>query len=212
MSHSVESDALCVPGLRPCQVALVSLGLLTTLAAGTALAADAAPTHYTLDAAHSTLSFQFVQADAKNDGKFARFPVSLDFAADNPATGKLDVTVDLNSVNTGDRERDDTLRGPDLFDVAKFPQAHFVSTQISRTATGFDAIGKLTLRGVTRDVHIPFTFRTADEQGKPVGYLAGKTLIKRLDFGVGQGDWKSTEWVGADVTVSYSIRLLAGAG
>jgi polyisoprenoid-binding protein YceI len=84
-----------------------------------------------------------------------------------------------------------------------------VATQITRTATGFDAVGKLTIRGVARDQHIPFTFRTANEQGHAVGYLAGKTTIHRLDFGVGQGEWKSTEWVGNDVTVSYTLRLLA---
>ena len=76
----------------------------------------------------------------------------------------------------------------------------------------YDAVGKLTLRGVSRDIHVPFSFRTADEQGKPAGYLLGKTTIKRLDFGVGQGDWKSTEWVGNDVAVSYSLRLVPSAG
>jgi hypothetical protein len=65
---------------------------------------------------------------------------------------------------------------------------------------------------VSRDIHVPFTFRTANEQGKPSGYLLGKTTIKRLDFGVGQGDWKSTEWVGNDVSVSYSLRLVPAAG
>jgi polyisoprenoid-binding protein YceI len=114
-------------------------------------------------------------------------------------------------MDTGDKERDDTLRGPDLFDVQKFPQARFTATQFAKTATRYEAIGKLTLRGVTRDQHIPFTFRTADEQGHAVGYLSGKTTIKRLDFGVGQGDWKSTEWVGNDVTVSYSVRLVPAA-
>ena len=60
---------------------------------------------------------------------------------------------------------------------------------------------------VARETRVPFTFRTADEQGHPAGYLTGKTTLKRLDFGVGQGDWQSTEWVGNDVTVAYSLRL-----
>jgi polyisoprenoid-binding protein YceI len=58
---------------------------------------------------------------------------------------------------------------------------------------------------------VPFTLRMATEQGKSVGYLEGKTTVKRLDFGVGQGDWKSTEWVGNDVGISYSVRLVAGS-
>jgi polyisoprenoid-binding protein YceI len=115
----------------------------------------------------------------------------------------------MTSMDSGDKERDDTLRGPDMFSVKQFAQAKFTATQITKTATGFDAGGKLTIRNVTKDQHIPFTLRIANEQGKSVAYLAGRTTIHRLDFGVGQGEWKSTEWVGNDVTVSYSVRLIA---
>jgi polyisoprenoid-binding protein YceI len=189
-------------------IALIAT-LATTAAATPAAWADPAPIlRYTLDPAKSTLEFQFVQAGAQNKGKFVKFPVTLDFSPDSLGASKLDVTVDTTSLDTGDKERDDTLRSADLLDVAKYPQAHFISTQITKTSAGYDALGKLTIRGVTRDAHVPFTFRTAQEQGKSVGYLAGKTTIKRLDFGVGQGDWKSTEWVGNDVSVSYSLRLV----
>jgi polyisoprenoid-binding protein YceI len=169
----------------------------------------AAATHYSIDQAKSSLEFGFVQAGAQNKGKFSKFPVSFDASANGATPTRLDVTVDMTSMDTDDKERNDTLRGPDLFDVAKYPQAHFVATQITKTATGFDAVGKLTLRGVTRDQHVPFTLRSTNEQGHAVAYLAGRATVHRLDFGVGQGDWKSTEWVGNDVTVSYSVRLVA---
>jgi polyisoprenoid-binding protein YceI len=194
---------------------MMTLATRVALVATFVTAAHAADTttvgHYVLDPAKSTLEYQFEQAGAQNKGKFTKYPVTLDFSPGNPAAGKLDVVVEMASLDTGDKERDETLKGGDLFSVAKFPQAHFTSTQITKTATGFDAAGKLTLRGVTRDVHVPFTFRTADEQGKPAAYLLGKTTLKRLDFGVGQGDWKSTEWVGNDVSVSYSLRLVTAA-
>jgi polyisoprenoid-binding protein YceI len=201
------------------RAALVAAGVTSALfvaaaakMVGIASAADGAPvTRYTLDPAKSALEFQFVQAGAQNKGKLTRFPVTLDFSPDNLATSKLDVVVETGSLDTGDKERDDTLKGADLLSVAKFPQARFTSTQITKTANGYDAVGKLTLRGVSHDIHVPFSFRTADEQGKPAGYLLGKTTIKRLDFGVGQGDWKSTEWVGNDVSVSYSLRLVPAA-
>jgi polyisoprenoid-binding protein YceI len=180
---------------------------------GIARAADAAPvTRYTLDQTKSSLEFQFVQAGAQNKGKFTRYPVTLDFSPDNLAASKLDVVVETASLDTGDKERDDTLKTPDLLSVAKFPQARFTSTQITKTANGYDQGGKRTLRGDSRDIHVPFSFRTADEQGKPAGYLLGKTTIKRLDFGVGQGDWKATDQVGNDVAVSYSLRLVPTAG
>ena len=142
---------------------------------------------------------------------WTRFPVSFDFAPDNLAAGRLEVSVEMASLDTGDKERDDTLRGADLFAVAKFPQAHFSAIQFNKTATGYEAVGKLTIRGVTRDARVPFMFRTADEHGVAVGYMSGKTSVRRLDFGVGQGEWKSTEQVGNDVAVSFALRLTAAA-
>ena len=194
---------------------MTSTRILSTLALAAALAlssltlgAGAVP-HYVLDQAKSTLEFSFTQAGALNKGKFKRFPVSFDFAPDNPAGGRLDVTVEIASLDTGDQERDDALKGDDLFAAAKFPQAHFLATQFARTAAGFEAQGKLTIRDQTRDVRVPFTFRTAVEQGATVGYMSGKTSIRRLDYGVGQGDWKATDQIGNDVGVSFSLRLTA---
>ncbi len=194
-----------------CTPRALRAALLVTSASAAAwassLALAAAPARYSLDPAKSTLEYAFVQAGAQNKGTFKKYTTTLDFAADNLAASKLDVVVDMTSLDSGDKDRDDTLRGSDLFDVAKNPQARFTSTQIVKTANGYDAVGKLTLRGVSRDTHVPFTLRTATEQGKSVSYLTGKTTIKRLEFGVGQGDWKSTEWVGDEVTITYSVRL-----
>jgi len=189
----------------------------TTVAAAALLSsvaladAPAPSTHFASDPAKSSLQFAFVQAGAQNTGKFSKFPVALDAAADGSAVSKLDVMVDMTTLDSGDKDRDDTLRGADLFSVTKFPKAHFLATQITKTAAGFDALGKLTLRDVTRDQHVLFTLRSVNEQGHPALYLTGKTTIHRLDYGVGQGDWKSTEWVGADVTVTYNVRLAPGS-
>jgi polyisoprenoid-binding protein YceI len=175
-----------------------------------ASAARAAPALYSVDAAKSTLEFGFVQAGAQNKGRFPKLTVNFNFDADNLAAARLDVTIDLVALDTGDKERDDTLRDVDLFNVAKFPQAHFAATQISKTAGGgYEAAGSFVLRGVTRPLRVPFTLRSATEQGHRVLYMTGKTLIKRLDFGVGQGDWKSTEWVGGDVNITFALRLVA---
>jgi polyisoprenoid-binding protein YceI len=194
-----------------CAAALLAAASLSpaTVFAAPAAAPAAAVTHYTLDPAKSSLEFAFTQAGALNKGHFARFPVSLDFAADNLAASRLEVGVEVTSLDSGDKDRDDTLRSADLFAVAKFPQAHFSAAQIVKTAAGFEAQGKLSIRGVTRDVRVPFTFRTASEQGAAVGYMNGKVTIRRLDFGVGQGEWQATDQVGNDVVVSFALRLSA---
>ena len=192
-----------------CTPPALRAALLATLVSTASSALASAPARYTQDPAKSSLEYSFVQAGAQNKGTFKKYSTTLDFAPDNLATSKLDVVIDMASLDTGDKERDDTLRGADLFSIAHYPQARFTSAQIVKTANGYDAVGKLTLRGVSRDTHVPFTLRTTTEQGKAVSYLAGKTMVKRLDFGVGQGDWKSTEWVGDEVTISYSLRLTA---
>jgi cytochrome b561 len=192
--------------LAPWLTATAAAVCLAGWAPGTAAEAPSS-VHYVLDQAKSTLEFTFMQAGAQNKGRFTRFPVSFDFAPGALAGSRLEVTVEIGSLDSGDKERDDTLRGTDLFAVEKFPQAHFSASQFVRTASGFEALGKLTLRGVTRDARVPFTFRTADEHGVAVGYMSGKTSIRRLDFGVGQGDWRATDQVGNDVGVAFALRL-----
>jgi polyisoprenoid-binding protein YceI len=186
----------------------VSLLALVLWTAGAVAAAAAPPVHYTLDPARSLLRFSFVQAGANNTGRFGKFTADVLFSDQNLPASKIDVTVDIPLLDTGDKDRDDTLKGADLFNVAKFPQARFTATKFTATSGGrYDAQGKLTIRGITKDLKVPLTFQTKMEQGKNVGYMTGRATLKRLEYGVGQGEWKSTEWVNDDVTVTFSLRL-----
>jgi len=206
----VKSSAAARARLRDRAVRVPALLLATALLSSRVAAADAPGVrHYVLDPARSSLEFTFLQAGAQNKGRFKSLQVSFDFAPDNLAASHLDVVVEINSLDSGDEERDDTLRSADLLAASKFPQAHFAAAQIARSAAGYEAIGKLTLRGVTRDARIPFTFRTATENGAPVGYMSGKTSLRRLDYGVGQGDWRATDQVPNEVGVSFALRLSA---
>jgi cytochrome b561/polyisoprenoid-binding protein YceI len=178
-----------------------------TLAAAVAVVlapapAQAAAPAYVAVPAQSSLTYTFTQAGAENQGTFKRFSVSFD-----PAASRLDVIVDMGSCDTGDQQRNDSLRGKDFFDVADHPQSRFSASRIEKTATGYEAVGVLTLRGVMRTISVPFTWRTATVQGHAVGYLSGQTIVQRLDFGVGQGQWKSTEFLSNDVTIRYSLTL-----
>jgi polyisoprenoid-binding protein YceI len=193
----------------PGVIAALLLAVQGLVAPALVAAQTPAAPHYVLDPAKSSLEFTFTQAGAKNKGRFTRFAVSFDFSPENLAASRLDVTVEMNSADTGDQERDDTLHGSDLFAVTKFPQAHFAASRINKTAAGYEAIGKLTIRGVTLDMHVPFTFRTATENGAAAGYMSGKTSLRRLDYGVGQGDWKATDQLANEVDVSFALRLTA---
>lgn len=167
-----------------------------------------AATPYAVDAGHSHVGFTAIQSGGDVDGQFERFSATIVFADADLAGSRFDVEVDLGSVNTQDDERDAALTGEDLFNVEKHPKAHFVTTRFTRKAAGqYEAAGKLTIRDVTRDIVLPFSFTTLKEGGKPVAALKGGVTLKRLDYGVGQGDWKDTTWVENEVRVKFDLRL-----
>jgi polyisoprenoid-binding protein YceI len=172
------------------------------IAAATAAAADSAAS-FTADAAQSRLEFVGVQAGAEFKGVFHKFTASVDFAPDALANSRIDVQIDMSSVDSKDKDRDSTIRDKDVFDVSHNPTAHYVTKTITKTAAGFAAVGALTLRGVTKDVPIEFQFAPAGGGAK----LSGSAKLNRLDFGVGQGEWKSTETIGDAVKINFSLVL-----
>jgi polyisoprenoid-binding protein YceI len=168
-------------------------------------AADAAGgvTAYSADVQQIRLEFVGIQAGAEFKGAFHKWSATVEFAPDALANAHFDVQIDMSSVDTMDKDRDTTIRGSDVFDVAHWPTAHYVTRSFSKTATGYTAVGALTMRGVTKDVPIDFQFTQTAAGAK----LEGGAKLKRLDFGAGQGDWKSTEWVSDAVKVTFSLLL-----
>jgi len=169
----------------------------------TSSTAAAAPAALAADPARSVLGFTGIQAGAEFKGVFKKFSARVSLDPAQLATSRIEVHIDTNSVDTQDGERDSNIRGADFFDVAHYPQATYMTRAIAQTAKGFSATGTLTLRGVSREVPLEFTFTRTGGGAK----LAGSATVKRLDFGVGQGEWKSTEWVGDEVKINFSLDL-----
>jgi polyisoprenoid-binding protein YceI len=189
-----------------------ALAATMSLLAGTASAAEtaaasvkASPPRYVQAPAGSNLTFTFVQEGAASKGSFKQFSTELRYDEKSPVTGSLNVKVQTASVDTQDKDRDEMIAGPDLFDAQKFPAAQYVANTLAKRADGgIDAVGKLTLRGVTKDLRLPLKItRTATGLE-----LSGEAAIKRLDFGVGQGDWQSTSSVGDEVKLQYKVLLV----
>lgn len=155
------------------------------------------------DQASGRLEFSATQAGAKFTGAFTRFRVALDFDPAHPDRGRLDVTVDTASVDTQDAERDEILRGADFFWAEKYPQAEFHAERFERAGADWRALGELTIRGVKKS--LPVTFTLAPSAGATV--MTGSAAVNRLAFGLGQGDWASTEWVGEAVEVRFELKL-----
>jgi polyisoprenoid-binding protein YceI len=158
---------------------------------------------YTADPSASRLDFIGIQAGAEFKGTFRKFTAAIDFAPDALASSHFDVHIDLNSLDTMDSDRDTTMRGPDIFDIVHFPASHYATRGFTKTPTGYSAVGTLTLHGVTKDVPIDFVFVSTPGGAK----LEGTAKLNRLEFGVGQGDWKSTDQVKDVVKVAFSLIL-----
>lgn len=186
-----------------------TFGLMAGLAATllSAVSNHALAAGYSADPSQSHLEFTGVQAGAEFKGIFHKFTAAVDFSADALAASHFDVQIDMSSEDSKDKDRDQTIKGPDVFDVAHNPTAHYVTKSMTKTAGGYTAVGSLTLRGVTKDVPIDFQFTQSGSGAK----LEGSAKLKRLDFGVGQGEWKSTETVNDSVKVSFSLLLKPNA-
>lgn len=182
--------------MRQKLLAIASLSLIVTLAY--------AAVQWNMQPKDSQLTFVGTQAGAPFEGKFEKFTADIKFDPQDVASSRFDVSIDTDSVNTRDAERDETLKSADLFAVKQFPTARYVADKFTDKGKGqYAATGKLTLRNITKDVPIVFTF----EDSKTGAWLKGTASIKRLDFGVGQGDWKDTETVANEVKVKFALLL-----
>ena len=172
--------------------------------AATTPATGARP-RYTQNAAKSSLKFTFEQAGAAASGNFKKFTTVLIYDEKNLAASSLNVRVEIASVDTQEPERDAMLKDADLFNAAKYPAATFVASSLAkRSDGGFEAVGKLTIRDTTRDLRLPLTLKPTPDGLE----LSGKTAIKRLDYGVGQGEMKATDSVGDEVKIEYAVSLV----
>lgn len=198
---------LCRQGSRPrARTATVSLAILLATLATVPLATAA--TRHAVDHSKSTIGFIGTQDGAPFEGKFGSFKAAIVFSPDDLPGSKFDVQVDTRSVDSGDDDRDSAIKSEDLLYVEKYPTSRFVSSGFAANGAGrFEAQGKLTIRGVARDVRLPFSFETKQEAGKPVSWLKGEFVVKRLDYGVGQGEWEDTSVAANEVTVKYALRL-----
>ena len=173
--------------------------------AAAATPATGAPPRYTQNAAKSSLKFTFEQAGAAASGNFKKFTTVLIYDEKNLAASSLNVRVEIASVDTQEPERDAMLKDADLFNAAKYPAATFVASSLAkRSDGGFEAVGKLTIRDTTRDLRLPLTLKPTPDGLE----LSGKTAIKRLDYGVGQGEMKATDSVGDEVKIEYVVSLV----
>jgi polyisoprenoid-binding protein YceI len=171
-----------------------------------AVAASTQATAWTTVAASSSIEFTGTLAGGDFTGQFQRFVATIAFDPANLAGGRFRVEIETGSANTADADRDVALAGDDFFATSRWPKATYDATQFAATGPGqYEARGKLTIRGIARDVPVTFTFKpTADGRSAT---LSGRASVRRLDFGIGQGEWQDTKWLGDEVRIRYKLTL-----
>lgn len=133
----------------------------------------------------SEVTFKIKNLGFNTGGSFSGLAGAITFTPDNPAGCSFDVHIEAKTVNTGVEMRDNHLRSDDYFDVKNYPQIRFVSEKVSGTKKSGTLFvsGKLTMKGITKDISFPFT-----AQPIPNGYLFnGQFKLNRRDFKIGGG-------------------------
>jgi len=172
----------------------------TTLPAGT----------WELDAAHSSISFSVRHMMvSKVRGQFKDFTADI-VTADDPLASTVSAVVQMASIDTRDKARDEHLRTNDFFDIGNHPTMTFTSTRIEGSGSDYELHGDLTIKGVTR----PVTFAlevggvAKDPWGNTKTGFTASTTVNRKDFGLEYNAALETGGVliGDKVTIELDIE------
>ena len=166
-------------------------------------AAPASAAHWNVDAAKSKLGFTVSWSGQPFNATFKSWKANIEFDSADLAHSRADVTIDVASESSDDAESDDGIKGAQGFQAAQFATARFQTTSIAhKSGNDYVAQGKLTLRGVTKQVALPFTLTIAGNGA----HMVGSTQVSRMDFGVGQGgDFSKPAPVAYQVTIKVDL-------
>lgn len=132
-------------------------------------------------------------------GVFKTFSGSIDFDASKLNQAKFDFKLDVTSINTGNGMQNTHAKGADWFDASKYPNIKFVSSSFEKTSSGYTVKGKLTIKNVTQEESIPFTFSQKGNKGK----FVAKFSVNRVEYGVG----KAGNDVGNSIKIEATIPV-----
>jgi polyisoprenoid-binding protein YceI len=198
-----------MPGVR-------LVGLVVLLAAS---ACPAAAETWAIDSAHTVSGFTVRHMMITNvTGVFESTAGTLDYIPGQPASVKADITIDAKTINTRNTRRDTDLRSDNFLDTEKFPAITFKSKRVQDVRPdGFDLVGDLTIRDVTREVVLKVTTVSApvrDPQGNRRVGATASTTINRKDFGV---NWNRAieaggVVVGDEVKINLEVQAVERKG
>jgi polyisoprenoid-binding protein YceI len=162
---------------------------------------------YTLDPAHTRIGFVARHAMVtKVRGAFNEFEGTATLDGANPANSSVQVTINADSIDTRNAQRDGHLRSNDFLSMEEYPHITFSSTGVRQAdESTFEVTGDLTIKGVTNSITVPFTFEGAakDPFGNERVGFDGSVTINRKDYGI---TWNAALETGG-VLVSDKVTL-----
>jgi polyisoprenoid-binding protein YceI len=177
----------------------MTLALLTLMGVAGAVAAN-----QTLLADQSEVVYVTSTMGAQVEGNFSRFEGQIALDPGKLQTSSISFTVDMSSVTFPSPEVQKELVKPDWFDTAHYPKAEFRSNRIQKMTDGrYEIAGTLTIKGHAHDVVFP----TSLSRSGATTFASGSLTIKRLDYGIGLGEWGDTSLVEDAVDVKFKIAL-----
>lgn len=151
----------------------------------------------------SELKFTGTQNNAPITGSFKKFSGEIFVDPANYKASSIHIVIDMTSISASYADITTTLSSPDWFDVKMFPKAEFKSTGFKKIDDKtYEAEGILTIRDKSAPVTLKFT---AVESPKDHALVNGTATVNRNTFGVGQGEWASTDEIKDEVVVTFKI-------
>ncbi|MGO4181274.1 hypothetical protein BK120_04965 [Paenibacillus sp. FSL A5-0031] len=173
-----------------------------------------AKSQWTVDSTHSSIDFSVKHMMiAKVKGTFHAFEANISADAHDLTSADIQLTIDLDSVDTRNKDRDAHLRNNDFFDIEQFPKLVFTATAITKTDDGeYSVVGDVSLHGVTRSEKFAVSFEGAGKDpwgNDKVGFSATGSL-KRSDYGLTYNAALETGGVliGDEVKISIDIEAI----
>ena len=169
---------------------------------------------YDVDKVHSHIGFDVTHlVISKVHGEFKDYEIDLLYNEKDVTKTTVEVRIKVTSIDTDNQKRDDHLRSSDFFDAANNPEIIFKSKKIEKSDNGYVAHGDLTIRGVTKEVALPFKVNgpVKDPWGNTRIGIEANLTINRHDYGV---SWnKALDGggfvVGDEVEIGIQTSLIA---
>jgi polyisoprenoid-binding protein YceI len=165
---------------------------------------------YQFDQARSTIGFRVRQFLGTTNGKFTQFSGSIDVDRQHPEHSSVSARIQVSSIDTGIKKRDDHLRSPEFFNVAKYREITFKSRSVKQTGPqSGDIVGDHTLHGVTTPVTLRVKLVTPVSDEARTRWEVTTEPLKRRDFGLMFGSaTEAVSGISQDVAIKIDIEAV----